>query len=412
MPRSPPSSTRASSWTSRRRSASSIPRRRWRIPPPRPPWPPSSRDEGIGARWNMSLHWKSEKGATMIFVALVMLVLIGAAALAIDAGVLYTARTQCQNAADSGALACGGHMLMFNTLNAGVAAKASAKGVEYANYNQVLSTPVAINNGDVVVDLTAKTCRVCVPRTEARGNPVPTFFARIWRDSVDVSACATAEVILGQSVACLKPWALPDAFVDANGNGQYDAGEDYEKGTTSYATAYRNNGFDIGVQLIVKQANPNGTVAPGQFNPIDLPIPNSPDTGADRYRENIASCNSSTVNIGDTLWTQNGNMVGPTKQGVLDLIAQDPGAKWDSANKEISGSKYGPTGSPRIIRIPFYDPRSPFTSGKQSFVVTNIASLFLEDISGNGTVTARVLPTSGIGQGGSPGGLQTVRLVE
>ena len=360
----------------------------------------------------MSQHWNDEKGATMVFVALVMLVLIGAAALAIDAGVLYTARTQCQNAADSGALACGGHMLMFNTLDAAVAAKATAKGVEYANYNQVLSTPVAINNGDVTVDLALKRCRVCVPRTEARGNPVPTFFARIWRDSVDVSACATAEVVLGLTVNCLKPWALPDAFADTNGNGQYDPGEYYEKGVTSYATDYRNNGFDIGVQLIVKQANPNDAIAPGQFYPIDLPIPNSPDTGGDRYRDNISTCNSSAVNIGDTLWTENGIMIGPTKQGVNDLIDQDPGAKWDATNKVITGSKYGETGSPRIIRIPFFDPRFPFTSGKQSFVVTNIASLFLEGISGNGTVTARILPTSGIGQGGSPGGLQTVRLVE
>src|SRR2546422_1241391 len=163
----------------------------------------------------MAFYWKNEKGATMVLVALVMLVLIGAAALAIDAGVLYTARTQCQNAADSGALACAGHMLTFNTLNNGVATKARAKGVEFANYNKVLSTPVAINSGDVTVDLNLKRCRVCVPRTQARGNPVPTYFARIWRNSVDVSACATAEVVLGNKANCLKPWAMPDAFVDA-----------------------------------------------------------------------------------------------------------------------------------------------------------------------------------------------------
>jgi hypothetical protein len=359
----------------------------------------------------MSLHWKDEKGATLVFVALVMLVLLAAAALAIDVGVLYTAKTQCQNAADSGALACGGHMLMFNTLNASVAAQSTTKAVEYANYNKVLSTPVAINNGDVTVDLNLKRCRVCVPRTEARGNPVPTYFARIWRNSVDVSACATAEVVLGQSISCMKPWALPDAFADANGNGQYDAGEYYEKGVTSYATDYRNNGFDIGVQLIVKQTNPN-SIAPGQYFPIDLPIPNSPDTGGDRYRENIAGCNTSTVSIGDHLWTQNGNLVGPTKQGVQELIDQDPGAHWDTANNEVAGSAFGPTGSPRIIRIPFFDPRAPFTSGKQQFEVVNIASLFLEGINGNGAVTARILPASGIGQGTSPGGLQTVRLVE
>ncbi len=42
----------------------------------------------------MSIQRNDEKGATLVFVALVMLVLLGAAALAIDAGILYTARAQ------------------------------------------------------------------------------------------------------------------------------------------------------------------------------------------------------------------------------------------------------------------------------------------------------------------------------
>ena len=360
----------------------------------------------------MSLHWKDEKGVTLVFVALIMLVLLGASALAIDVGVLYTARTQCQNAADAGALACAGHMTTFSTLNASVATKARAKGVEFTNYNQVLSTPVTVNNGDVIVDLNTQRCRVCVPRTQARGNPVPTYFARIWRNSVDVSACATAEVSIANTANCIKPWALPDAFDDADGDGTYDAGEYYEKGVTSYGTDYRQNGNDVGVPLIVKQASPGEAIAPGQFYPIDLPIPDSPDTGGDRYRENIAACNTGGVSIGDRLWTENGNMVGPTKQGVQDLIAQDPNAYWDSAANEVAGSNYGPTGSPRIIRIPFFDPRFPFTSGKQDFEVVNIASLFLEGISSNGVVQARIMLTTGTEPGGTPGGLTFVRLVE
>ena len=360
----------------------------------------------------MSIQRDDERGATLVFVAIVMLVLLGAAALAIDAGVLYTARAQCQNAADSGALACGGRMMAFMTLTSSAVNQSRAEGVQYANQNKVLSTPVAINTGDVTIDVNLKRCRVCVPRTQARGNPVPTYFARIWRSSVDVSACATAEVNTGGSTACIKPWALPDAFDDANKNGRYDAGEYYQKGVTSYATDYRGNGFDIGVQLTVKQGSPSGTIAPGQYFPIDLPIPNSPDTGGDRYRENIATCNPSTVSIGDTLSTQNGNLVGPTKQGVQELIDQDPGAKWDNSTNQITGSTYGPTGSPRIIRVPFFDPRTPPTSGKQKIEVTNIASLFLENIDGNGTVHGRIMLATGSGLGTTPGGLLFVRLVE
>src|SRR5262245_126750 len=324
---------------------------------------------------------RGQRGSTIVLVALGMVVFLGFAALAIDAGMLYTARAQCQNSADAGALACGGYMLTGNNLNAGAVNRIKTRGVDFANYNSVLSQPVTITSADVTVDLNLKRCRVCVPRTAARGNPVPTYFARVLnRNWVDVSACATAEIANAQTSNCIKPWALPDAYVDGNGNGVYDPGEYYEKGVTSYGTNYRNNGFDVGFQLIVKQADPTNAIAPGQFFPIDLPIPNSPDTGGDRYRDNISSCNPTTISIGDVLYTENGNMIGPTKQGVEELIDQDPNAVWDDSVGQVQGSAYGAAGSPRIIRIPFFDPADPPVSGKTTVTVTNIASLFLEDI--------------------------------
>ena len=350
----------------------------------------------------------------IVLVVLAMVALLGMGALAVDVGVLHTARSQCQNAADSGALACAGHMLTLGgNISQGQLGQIRNRGIEYANYNSVLSTPVAITPADVTVDLALKRCRVCVPRTTERGNPVPTYFARVLsRDWVDVSACATAEIGLGNQANCMKPWALPDAYDDVNGNGVYDSGDVYGAGVTSYGTNYRSNNNDIGVQLVVKQADPSAAIAPGQFYPIDLPIPNSPDAGGDRYRENIYQCNSLPVSLGDSLVTENGNMVGPTKQGVDDLIALDPGATWDSDLGQITGSTYGAEGSPRIIRLPFFDPGQPPTSGRTTVDVTNIASLFIEGVDSNGIVTGRILPASGMGVGTTPGSLQSVRLVE
>lgn len=355
-----------------------------------------------------------ERGSVILLVVLAMVSLLGFAALAIDVGVLHTARAQCQNAADAGALACAGHMLTLgNNINQGQANQIVNRGVQFANLNSVLSTPVAIVSSDVTLDLNLMRCRVCVPRTTARGNPVPTYFARVLnRQWVDVSACATAEVGLGNMANCIKPWALPDAYDDVDGNGVYGPGDYYEAGVTSYGTDYRGNNYDIGVQLVVKQADPQNAIAPGQFFPIDLPIPDSPDTGGDRYRENIYQCNSLPVGLGDTLYTENGNMIGPTRQGVDELIALDPGAYWDSGAGEIAGSAFGPMGSPRIIRIAFFDPAAPPVSGKTTIEVTNIASLFLEGVDGAGIVTARILPATGTGIGNTPGGLQSVRLVE
>ena len=48
---------------------------------------------------------ESQRGAAGVLVAVMMLVLIGAGALAVDVGQIYAERAQLQNAADSGALA-------------------------------------------------------------------------------------------------------------------------------------------------------------------------------------------------------------------------------------------------------------------------------------------------------------------
>src|SRR5262249_34827705 len=118
------------------------------------------------------------------------------------------------------------------------------------------------------------------------------------------------------------------------------------------------------------------------------------------------------VSIGDVLYTENGNMVGPTKQGVQDLIDQDPSAVWDDSAGQVQGSAYGAAGSPRIIRVPFFDPADPPVSGKTTITVTNIASLFLEDIDSNGVVHARIMLATGQNPAPTGGGLQFVRLVE
>ena len=84
----------------------------------------------------------TESGSTLVVSALLLVAILGAAALGIDVGVFYTARAQSQNAADSGALACAGHMLTFTQLNNGAIPQLKAKGVEYSNYHSILTDAV------------------------------------------------------------------------------------------------------------------------------------------------------------------------------------------------------------------------------------------------------------------------------
>ena len=57
---------------------------------------------------------RGHKGATLVFVAIAMVMLLGFAALAVDLGYLYVVRGELQNAADSGALA--GAQVLYNDM--------------------------------------------------------------------------------------------------------------------------------------------------------------------------------------------------------------------------------------------------------------------------------------------------------
>ena len=81
---------------------------------------------------------RDQKGATIVVVALVLVVLIGFAALAVDLAYLYVVRGELQNAADSGALA--GAQVLYATAPLGVQvnpdANQTALDLVSANYSE------------------------------------------------------------------------------------------------------------------------------------------------------------------------------------------------------------------------------------------------------------------------------------
>lgn len=63
----------------------------------------------------MNQYYQSERGQVLVFLALVLVVLLGFAALAIDGGMLYSDRRHAQNAADSSSLAGANAAAIFMT---------------------------------------------------------------------------------------------------------------------------------------------------------------------------------------------------------------------------------------------------------------------------------------------------------
>jgi Flp pilus assembly protein TadG len=378
----------------------------------------------------MSERLRSQRGAVLIHVGVAMIGLLGFCALSVDYGIMWTARRQAQNAADAAALA-GAVSLAFedraDTNRARFAAEAAgeanlvwgeAPNIDPATDITIGTCPPGITNA---IDLCV---RADVYRNQSHGNPLPTFFARILDiDNQGVQATATARVLVGNSASCMRPWALTDKWYDAvDTDAPIDANtwtlEDkyeryYENGPNSgelmpgtvdcYRAALTNfdgpnmnscpDGvgvtsfqvpLDVGTRVRMKSGTPSQTLEAGWFFPIDLPLPGGPSTGGDRYRTNIASCNSLPVNIGDLLWTEPGNMIGPTNQGVSDLIAQDPGATWNGT--DVVGGLYGVNNSPRIVPIPIFNIEAYHfqdkTSGRFQVQVTNILGFFVEQMQG------------------------------
>jgi len=125
------------------------------------------------------------------------------------------------------------------------------------------------------------------------------------------------------------------------------------QGSTTPFTGYRLPD-DFGTRVTLKIGQAGDRIEPGWFMAVDLPDGHGGyPQGASEYRDNIGSCVGVGVGLGDKLPTETGNMVGPTRQGVDDLIAQDPGATWNGS--QIAGSNFPDLSSPRVVPVVVFD---------------------------------------------------------
>ncbi len=353
---------------------------------------------------------RQERGVTLIIVAVAMTALFGFLALAIDLGMLYVAHDDAQRAADAAALA--GASAFLDSSATAAAAPARQRALEYALRNTFQNRP--IDSSDVAITVIQDSGKVGV---YIHRDSVRTLFAGVLGiRTVPIAAFAAAQAVSAAAAKCLKPFAIPDMWYDANGdtngNRVWDTNETWVFGDnpadrylrysgpggspleTGYGSPWRNAtspGFpnDYGRQLNVKAQDPKSpfVAQPGVFlawqlpvDPLQLPCKGSLGGGAAAYRNNICSCNNSSIKLGTPYPIETGDMRGPTFQGVGSLINQDPGAYWDQASQSVKGSIYGAgwMNSPRVVKVALYQPGQIKKSGMQSIVFNNMALLFIE----------------------------------
>ncbi len=347
----------------------------------------------------------SEQGSMALLGALAMVVLAGMATLAVDYGFLEYKRSQLQNAADAAALAGANVLLQYGGNRAAVTNVAVAYGQR--NLGDEDGKDLAIRDSDVAYpDISS--VQTTVGRTSDRGNAIEMFLGRIlgW-NTQDITAQSRAALFCSNTTRCLKPWSPPAKFTwnDRCGTAKYQNNGQLDADNVCEMQSVEVQGYgpsDVGTQIVLKIGDPSGTVTPGHYQPVDYPAVNrgNPKSGGDEYRTNIAGCagsNNTGIAVNDQLAIEPGNMVGPTKQGLEALIALDPNATWDTSTNAIRNSaRNDPMTSPRVALIPFYDPRYPQQSGRNTVTVYQLGAVFIESLNANGDVTGRFIKTMAV----------------
>jgi Flp pilus assembly protein TadG len=335
----------------------------------------------------------SERGAILIQLGILLLVLIAFIGFVADQGLLFFGRRQAQNAADAGAHA-GATALAFDDDDRSATGPAKTSAYRFATLNAVAGEapsvidPATGDSTDVKFysdDPTAfpEECdddwciRVDVYRNQARGNPLLAWFMRaVGVNEYGVKATAIARASPASFADCLKPWLIPDKWIEHLAPAtQFN----YSDNPSVQGDEYVKPGWstlDIGTELVLKEGNPSTSdpIAPGDFYRIEP---------ADTYEEAIVGCEIQK-GIGDIVTIRPGNGVGPTKHGVEDLLAAHDGG-------------------PVTVQVGMFDPAAFEALDRQSgtfdIEIVNIMGFRIEAYGPGNQVRGTIVAASGLTTG-------------
>ncbi|MDP2483825.1 MAG: pilus assembly protein TadG-related protein [Candidatus Palauibacterales bacterium] len=355
-----------------------------------------------------------ERGAALVLIAVLLATLLMAAALAVDVGLLTTARTEAQRAADTAAHA-GASALILDPYSESAA---RSEAIAFAARNRIRGEAAVVLPQDVEVMLDESKVRVTVHRTIDRGSPIGTFFAHLFGvNEVNISAMAAAVARPAGAVDCLLPVAVADLWLEADGtradeNDTWDPdeGDTFGDGATGYTTA------DLGRLITLKPAQgathgndggDDGFPDSNRFEPgwwyLWYPTGGG---GASTLRSQVLSCPQPEAawGVGDWVTDKNGN-VQSIQKAFDDLIARDPSAYWDDGCKCVKGSAF-PV-SPRLRAVPMFNPETYSKQGSDSnFQIADFMGVFIvpgpQGPPGQQSTYARVATLQGLVGGGGP----------
>lgn len=230
--------------------------------------------------WRLTRHQNDkERGAAGVTVAVVMLVLIGAGALAVDTGQIYAERAQLQNGADAGAVAVA--QACYETGCSQTEANSIAQTLANANANDAGSNVIA-------VDLSVPN-QVTVRTSTRNGTSGAGFLRQMFSSALD----ADPVTVGAYAVAVADPPSSGSSFPLALSECQFDLSDTETEGEIQLIR-YKPGMDDC--------TSTSGHTIPGGFGWLDQSSPCvattdadanvSSDTGADYAEECDATLNA------------------------------------------------------------------------------------------------------------------------
>ncbi|KDR93787.1 Putative Flp pilus-assembly TadE/G-like [Peptoclostridium litorale DSM 5388] len=234
---------------------------------------------------------KNNRGSTIIFISLTLSIMLMFVSFAVDIGLLVYNKSKLQNAVDAASLAAAQEI-----------PEDTSSAIDIAK-QYIASNGFDLNELAYSIDFEEDNCKVIV---SASYNMDFLFASIIGVNSSGISAKASAinapaEQVLGEA----RPFALKWDPVDDK--GKFKPGETY---TLKYSSKTKGGNPELG---------------PGNFGAVQ--INKKPDgkfeSGAKVYEDTIVKGNSTKLKIGDTIYTETGNMVGPTENGMERLFENE-----------------------------------------------------------------------------------------
>lgn len=343
------------------------------------------------------------RGGQVLFItAATLLALMGFAALAIDTGLLYHARTEAQRTADAAALAGAGALLQapgdLNRVRDAVISVASA--------NTIRGDTIVLLPEDVDVVPDSQIVRVRIVRHADRGSAIPTLFARaLGFSEISVASEASASSFPARAVTCLLPLAIPDRWSEGPGLSDWPTSSDTYQPLDGdiymppdpLSPSAPGTGFgslDVGSALALRASSPGSLPRMARYVPIQ---PSSVFFTVEEYKYASWECRSPTP-TGDGTWTE-GARVGinvaewevvewEVVYGAGRIIERNPDARWEAACRCATGNLEHV--SARTFSLPLFTPPAAPTGGSTSLTLGGFAGVFVERVTADAVIVRLV----------------------